>query len=255
MTKSRKQKKPTFLVGIWTIKLFVASIAAAGINAWYGSDLDTLSKIAAMAAAGLTALVIMFTVEAIGRSWATIGLLPLLLICAGVQAMTFEQSFKHYVEHPARHAFEKGLEPLEAELTRTTARLDTAQAALDALPALVLDPAMPKGRVEAQSKAWNDLRTPLNSAVTVAANARLIAQEKLEAARKGYASPADPMAVLIIGALLDIAAAFGIWALEATKRRLQIKKAVKATTKRRAAKPKQPKPIKGFKPYVAVSNT
>lgn len=255
MTKSRKRKAPTFLVGIWTIKLFVASIAAAGINAWHGSDLDTLSKLAAMMAAGLTALVIMFTVEAIGRSWATLGLLPLLAVCATVQAMTFEQSFKHYVEHPAKAAYEASLQPLVKELDRVTKLADTAQAAVDGFKPETVDcsPCRNTRREAAERDAQR--LAPLSAALETAKADRKAALDKLETARKAYVSPADPTAVLIIGALLDIAAAFGIWALEATKRRLQMKKTAKVTTKRRAYKPRQPNPIKGFKPYVAINNT
>jgi hypothetical protein len=218
---SNTQKPASYQTGIWMIRLFIGAIAAAGINAWYHADLDLLSKVAAMTAAGLTALVIMFTVEAVGRSWASAGLLPIIAIACLMQAATFEQSFHYYLGAPHKAAFDKTLEPFQAELVRTTKRLDTAQANLDALPALKLDPSMPTVRVKAQTAACKDLQAPLAAAVTLATQQRQNAQAALEKASKAYSPMAEPLVVAVIGGLIDVFSAFGIWALEATTRRVR----------------------------------
>lgn len=230
---SNTQKPASFQTGIWTIRLFIGAIACAGINAWYHADLDLLSKVAAMTAAGLTALVIMFTVEAVGRSWASAGLLPIIAVACVMQAATFEQSFQYYLEAPRKVAFDKTLEPLQAELDRTTKRLDTAQAALDALPAPVLTPVpgaacrcpqtqegVRLGNKDALA-AWEALRAPLMAAVTLATQQRQTAQAALEKAQAAYSPMIDGLTVGIIGGLVDVFSAFGIWSLEATARRVR----------------------------------
>lgn len=258
---SNTSKPATYQPAIWSVRLFIGSIAAAGIVAWYGADLDLISKVAAMVSAGLTALVIMFTVEALGRSWASALLLPILAICACVQAVTFEQSFRHYVETPHKATFEKGLDPLVKELDRTTKALDAAQVAVDAFVPETVDcsPCRNTRREAAERDALR--RAPLDKALAAAKVDRQAALTKLEDARKGYSAPANHLYVLIAGALLDIAAAFAIWALEMTRLKIrkeheakrEAERAKRAKAKGKVAKARPRAPI-GSKPYLIAAN-
>ena len=213
MTKSVKSKPSSLQGSIWTVKLFVGAVAAAGVNSYVQSG-PAFYPMAAVA--GLTAIVIMMTADHLNRSnW----LLPLLVICGLFQAANLEHSYQFYLEGPAKAAYEAGLKPLQAEVDRSTERLTKAQTALDAFAPEQVDcsPCRNTRREAAERDAAR--RNPLSAAVEVAKGDRKIAMDALQTAQHGYKPFADSLIVLVLGGLLDAAALASIAAMSGIARR------------------------------------
>lgn len=216
MTKSVNSKPSSLLVSIWTVKVFVGAVAAAGVNSYVQSG-PAFYPMAVVA--GLTAIVIMMTADHVGRNAASYWLVPLLVICGLFQAANLEHSYQFYLEHPAKAAYEDGLKPLQAEVDRSTTRLTKAQASLDAFAPENVDcsPCRNTRREAAERDAAR--RNPLSAAVEVAKADRKIALDALQTAKDGYKPFADSLLVLVLGGLLDAAALASIAAMAGIARR------------------------------------
>lgn len=216
MTKSVNSKPSNLLVSIWTVKVFVGAVAAAGVNSYVQSG-PAFYPMAVVA--GLTAIVIMMTADHVGRNAASYWLVPLLVICGLFQAANLEHSYQFYLEQPAKAAYETGLKPLQAEVDRSTERLTKAQASLDAFAPESVDcsPCRNTRREAAERDAAR--RNPLSAAVEVAKADRKIALDALQTAQHGYKPFADSLIVLVLGGLLDAAALASIAAMAGIARR------------------------------------
>lgn len=256
MARRTKTKTPGFKAGLFFLSLFCLAMGALGVYGWTQADMDLTTRIMTSFGAGATALVIPFTVIVIGRSWASAGVLPVLALCMGMQAVSFHNFYGVVIEAPHQRAFDLGLQSLTAEVTHTTGRLETAQAAIDSFPALMLPACLCPNTKRAETAAWEAQRNPLDAALTSAKADRQTAIKALEAAQANYQPMAPDLWIWIVGGLLDISIAMAIWSLEATGRKLRkdadVQRAKAKKPKRRTA---AKKPIKGFKPFVAVSNT
>ncbi len=216
MTKTVTRKPSSLQASIWTVKLFVGAVAAAGVASYAlsGPEYYPMAGVAA-----LTAIVIMMTADHVGRGWSSVLLVPLLVICGAFQAMNLEHSYQFYFEAPAKAAYEKKLEPLQDEADRAAGRLKTAEATLDAFQPEKVDcsPCRNTRREAAERDAQR--RAPLALAVETAKAEKKAAAEALNTAQKGYKPFADPMIILVIGGLLDIAALAAIAYMAGTGRR------------------------------------
>ena len=262
--------------------MFVGAVAAAGVASYIlaGPEFYPMAGVAA-----LTAIVIMMTADHVGRGWASLLLVPLLVICGCFQALNLEHSYQFYFEAPAKAAHEAGLKPLQDEADRTAARLKVAEAALDAFQPETVDcsPCRNTRREAAERDALR--RAPLAKAVDTAKAEKKEAADALDAAQKGYKPFADPLIVLAIGGLLDIAALAAIGYMAATGRRAvaeweaklaaeaqaeakreerRQEKARKFRAQQRAEREKakakaakaaaKAKPPQGFKPFLIAAN-
>lgn len=257
MAKRSKTKVPGFKAGLFFLSVFCFAMGALGVYGWTQADMELVTRIMTSFGAGATALVIPFTVIALGRSWASAGVIPVLALCMAMQAVSFHNFYGVVIEAPHKRAFDLGLQSLEAEVTRTTGLVDKAQAAVDAFPALVLPTCLCPNTKRAETAAWEAQRKPLDAALTTTKADRLASTTALAKAQATYQPMAPELAIWIIGGLLDISIALAIWSLEATGRKLrkdaEVHRAKAKKPKRKIAK--AIKPLKGFKPYVAVNNT
>jgi hypothetical protein len=285
MTTVIKTKPAGFKPGLVFLALFSFAMGALGLYGWLQSDMDQITRFALAFGAGATALVIPFTVIALGRSWASAGVIPVLMVAMAMQAVSFHNFYGVVIEAPHKAAFEAGLEPLKLEVGRTTDRLEKAQAALDAFPALALPDCLCPKTTAAKTASWEAQRAPLALAVETAKADRSAALKALSAAEATYRPLAPDWAVWLVGGLLDLSIALAIWSLEATARRIRkdheakLAAEAKAEAKReerrqekarelraqqRAAREKarakaakeaaKAKPPQGFKPFLVAAN-
>ena len=240
MTNAVKTKPAGFKPGLVFLALFSFAMGALGLYGWLQSDMDQITRLALAFGAGATALVIPFTVIALGRSFASLGVIPVLLVAMAMQAVSFHNFVGVAIEAPHKAAFDAGLLPLKAEVTRTTERLDAAQAALDAVEA----PALPErcrqvacpNTIEANAKAYALALAPKQAAVETAKADRQNARDALATAEAAYRPLAPDWAVWLVGGLLDLSIALAIWSLEATARRLRKEHEAKLETLQRTAR-------------------
>jgi hypothetical protein len=221
MTKTLNARPAGFKPGLVFLALFSFAMGALGVYGWFQSDMDQISRLALAFGAGATALVIPFTVIALGRSWASAGVIPVLLVAMAMQAVSFHNFYGTTIEAPHKDAFDAGLEPLQLEVGRTTGRLEKAQAALDAFPALVLPDCLCPKTTAAKTASWEAQRAPLALAVDTAKADRSAAVMALSDASEAYRPLAPDWAVWLVGGLLDLSIALAIWSLETTARRLR----------------------------------
>ncbi len=236
MTHSVKTKPAGFKPGLVFLALFSFAMGALGVYGWLQSDMDQITRLALAFGAGATALVIPFTVIALGRSWASAGVIPVLMVAMAMQAVSFHNFYGTTIEVPHKAAFDAGLEPLHLEVGRTTERLETAQAALDAFPALVLPDCLCPKTTAAKTASWEAQRAPLALAVETAKADRADAMKALSDAEAAYRPLAPDWAVWLVGGLLDLSIALAIWSLEATARRLRKEHEAKLETLQRTAR-------------------
>ena len=285
MTHSLKTKPVGFKPGLVFLAIFTFAMGALGVFGWWQSDMDQFTRFALCFGAGATALVIPFTVIVLGRSYASLGVLPVLAICMLMQAVSFHNFVGVVIEAPHRAAFDKGLEPLQAEVTRTTQLADTAQAALDKFPALQLPDCLCPKTTAAKVAAWEAQRAPLATELDKTKAERKAAQAALDEAAAKYAPMIPDFVLWIVGGLLDGSIALAIWSLEATARKLRKEheaklaaeaqaeakreerrqeKARKFRAQQRAEREKakakaakaaaKAKPPQGFKPFLVAAN-
>ena len=229
-----KSKPAGFKPGLIFLALFTFAMGTLGVFGWWKSDMDQITRFALAFGAGATALVIPFTVIALGRAFASLAVIPVLALCMGMQAVSFHNFVSVVIEAPHKVAFETGLQPLELEVTRTTALADKAQAAIDQFPALVLPGCLCPKTTAAKTASWEAQRAPLDKAAAKAGSDRQNAIKALSEARKAY-QPMIPEAFLwIVGGLLDISIAAAIWALETTSRKIREDHTRKAEAKAKA---------------------
>lgn len=236
MTNAVKTKPAGFKPGLVFLALFSFAMGALGVYGWLQSDMDQITRLALAFGAGATALVIPFTVIALGRSWASAGVIPVLMVAMAMQAVSFHNFYGTTIEAPHKAAFDAGLEPLQLEVARTTERLETAQAALDAFPALGLPDCLCPKTTAAKTASWEAQRAPLALAVETAKADRQNARDALAAAEAAYHPLAPDWAVWLVGGLLDLSIALAIWSLEATARRLRKEHEAKLETLQRTAR-------------------
>ena len=218
---SNTSKPASFKAGLIFLCLFTFAMGALGVYGWTQAELGTLTRIVLGFAAGATALVIPFTVIALGRSFASFGVIPVLVICMAVQAVSFHNFVGTIIEAPHKASFDAGLEPLQLEVGRTTERLNVAQAAVDAFPALILPDCLCPKTTAAKTASWEAQRAPLSAAVETAKADRQNARDALATASEAYKPLAPEEAVWLVGGLLDLSIALAIWSLEATARRVR----------------------------------
>lgn len=282
---SNTSKTAGFKPGLVFLATFTFAMGALGVFGWWQSDMDQITRFALAFGAGVTALVIPFTVIALGRSWASAGVIPVLLVAMAMQAVSFHNFVSVVIEAPHRDAFEKGLEPLQVEVTRTTGLADKAQASVDQFPALVLPDCLCPKTTAAKTASWEAQRNPLVAAQANTKADREKATTALAEAKAAYTPMIPELALWIVGGILDGSIALAIWSLEATARRLRkeheakLAAEAKAEAKReerrqqkareeraakRAAREKQKaaeakkaakaKPPEGFKPFLIAAN-
>jgi len=264
---SNTSKPASFKAGLIFLCLFTFAMGALGVYGWTQAELGTLTRIVLGFAAGATALVIPFTVIALGRSWSSIGVIPVLVICMAVQAVSFHNFVGTIIEAPHKASFDKGLEPLQAEVSRTTDRLNVAQAAVDAFPALILPDCLCPKTTAAKTASWEAQRAPLALAVDTAKADRQNARDALATASEAYRPLAPDWAVWLVGGLLDLSIALAIWSLETTARRLRkeheaklaeeraSQRAVRERAKAKAAKDAaKVRPVAPFVPKLVAAN-
>lgn len=218
---SNTSKPASFKAGLIFLCLFTFAMGALGVYGWTQAELGTITRIVLGFAAGATALVIPFTVIALGRSFASFGVIPVLVICMAVQAVSFHNFVGTIIEAPHKANFDAGLEPLKLEVGRTTERLNVAQAAVDAFPALILPDCLCPKTTAAKTASWEAQRAPLSAAVETAKADRQNARDALATASEAYRPMAPEEAVWLVGGLLDLSIALAIWSLEATARRVR----------------------------------
>lgn len=221
MTQSLNARPAGFKPGLVFLATFTFAMGSLGCYGWWQSDMDQITRLALAFGAGATALVIPFVVIALGRSWASAGVIPVLAVCMGMQAVSFHNFVGTIIEAPHKAAFDKGLEPLAAEVSRTTERLNVAQAAVDAFPALILPDCLCPKTTAAKTASWEAQRAPLSAAVETAKADRQNALDALATAQAAYRPMVPEMAVWLVGGLLDLSIALAIWSLEATARKIR----------------------------------
>jgi hypothetical protein len=260
---SNTSKPASFKAGLVVLTGFTLAMGACGVYGWAAGENGELTKWVLSIAAGITACVIPFTVIALGRSWSSAGVIPVLMLCMAMQAVSFHNFIAVAVEAPHKASFEESLQPLKDEVTRTTERLDTAQAALGAFPALVLPTCLCPQTKRAETEAWQAQRTPLDAALSTAKDDRQKALDALTIAQGKHQPLAPDLAVWIVGGLLDLSIALGIWALESTRRKLRVEyeaqREAELAAKRKArekVKAKAPKarPVQPFVPRLVAAN-
>lgn len=225
MTKALTTKPPGFKAGLSILALFSLAIGACGVFGWAAGDNGIAAKVFLGFLAGITACVIPLTVIVLGRSASSFGVLLVLALAMGMQAVSFHNFYGVAIEAPHKAAFDAGLQPLRDEVTRTTGRLEAAQAALDAVEA----PALPErcrqvacpNTVRASAEAYAAALAPKQTALDAARAERSDAIKALGAAEAAYRPLAPDGAVWLVGGLLDLAIALAIWSLEATARKLR----------------------------------
>lgn len=258
---SNTSKPASFKAGLVVLTGFTLAMGACGVYGWAAGENGELTKWVLGVAAGITAAVIPFTVIALGRSGYSAGVIPVLMLCMAMQAVSFHNFIAVAVEAPHKASFEESLQPLKAEVTRTTERLDAAQAALDTFPALVLPTCLCPNTKRAETEAWQAQRNPLDAALSIAKAERQKAQAELTKAEAAYSPLAPDWAVWTVGGLLDISIALAIWALEMTRLKIrkdheakrEAERAKRAKAKGKTAKVK-PRAPAGFKPYLIAAN-
>jgi hypothetical protein len=209
-------------------------MGSLGCFGWWQADMDQTTRFALSFGAGATALVIPFTVIALGRSYASAAVIPVLLVCMAMQAVSFHNFVGVVIEKPRKAAFDLGLLPLEAEVTRTTRLADQAQAALDQFPALVQPACKCPLTKEANLASWERTRAPMAQTQAATKADRQTAVTALAEARSAYQPMVPELALWIIGGLLDISIAAAIWALETTSRKLRKEHEAKVEAKAKA---------------------
>lgn len=233
MTKALTTKPPGFKAGLSILALFSLAIGACGVFGWAAGDNGIAAKVFLGFLAGITACVIPLTVIVLGRSASSAGVLLVLALAMGMQAVSFHNFFGVAIEAPHKAAFDAGLQPLRDEVTRTTGRLEAAQAALDAVEA----PALPErcrqvacpNTIKANAEAYAAALAPKQKALDTAKADRSDAMKALSDAEAGYTPLVPPLTVgplavdpvWLVGGLLDLAIALAIWSLEATARKLR----------------------------------
>lgn len=228
-------KPASFKAGLFFLVVFTFAMGALGVYGWWKSDMDLITRSVLCFGAGATALVIPFTVIALGRSFASLAVIPVLALCMGMQAVSFHNFVGSVIEAPHKAAFDRGLQSLAAEVARTTERLDTAQAAIDTFPALALPDCLCPKTTAAKVSAWEAQRNPLSKAVDTAKADRLQAIQAHETASKAYQPLAPDHLVWIVGGLLDLSIALAIWALEMTANRARKEHETRLASEARAA--------------------
>lgn len=251
MTKRTKAKTPGFKAGLIILAVFTFAMGSLGAYGWAAGQADLLTKSILVFAAAVTAAVIPFTVIALGRSWASIAVIPVLAVCMLVQAVSFHNFVDVVIEAPHNREFETRLQPFEAEVARTMGRLKVAEAALDAFVPEVVTCSPCRNTRNDAAKRDADRRAALVADVDAAKTARSAAQDTLKTEQDKYKPQIPAEVVWTIGGALDLSIALAIWGLEMTALRLR----AKAKTERaKAARPKR-KTTKAPAPKAPVRQT
>ena len=245
----RNHKAPGFLLARIVLYFVGAATAAFGIAGWIVPELPVKAfpdlPWAALVLAGLTALsagVVPFTCEVMGRSFWSVLLIPAALVFGGINACSFHHAVDALIEQPHREAHHREVvAPLQA-------KLEAAAAAARAHKAPVFPDTMGPKNVAARTAAWEAAHKPLLDAETKA-------QAAVDAA-PAYTAFAPNELVWAVAAAIDISLAFGLAGIALTTGSIQ--KRIDATKakrpKRKPAKARTAAPVKGFTPYVATRN-
>lgn len=189
---------------LWAASL---GLGAFGVAGWIASADSLAAQVLLASAAGVAACVIPATVHHIGRGWVSAGLALAILPFGFIAAYSTHHANEVLVEAPRKAAF-----TAEAEATVRTwaAQVETAQAKLDALPVLVLDPAMPAGRVRDQRQAWIDQRAAFVATLAEARAGHAAAVAARDERAAAYQPMAPDLAVWLVAGSLDLGIALGI---------------------------------------------
>lgn len=240
-TRSKARPKgPALTTGHVALWAASGAIGAFGIMGWVEGADTIASKILLGAAAGFAAVVVPAIVHHIGRGWVSM-LLPLVAVpFLFITAASTHNGWSILVEEK-REAVAVAAEADAVAIAQ--GKLDRADMALEGLAPLVLDPAMPKGRVEAQQAAWERSRAPLAAKVETRKAELATAVAALAAARAAHHPMASDLAVWLVGSSIDVAIALGLAVLSIIVRRKpdiakpKRSKAAKAKPKAQATAP------------------
>jgi hypothetical protein len=232
-------------VAFWAASL---GLGAFGVAGWVASSDNLAAQVLLGAAAGLSACVIPATVHYVGRGWVS-GLLALAVLPFGfIAAYSTHHANEVLLERPNRAVWTAEAD----QAVRTWAqRVEVAQAKLDGLQPLALDPTMPKGRVEAQAAAWKAQQAPLAQAVADARAGHAAAVVARDERAAAYVPMASDLAVWLVAGSIDLAIAIGIAVLSAIVRRKPAEPKRKTPNRKPAKRPATaPRGVKDWKPRV-----
>lgn len=219
---SHTPKTTTYATGRAALKAVAYSATLVSAAAWVLPVIDAglPSQVVGGALAAVTVCsVIAMTsvVSAIGRSWASMALIPGVLIIAALQAYSLHNANEVLIEAPRKAAH---LASADTVVTNAEHQLDTARTELKALPVLVVPEGVGPQGVVARRIVWEAQREPLAQAVETAKAELVEAKSARVEAETNYRSFVPDAAVWIVGLLLDLCvAALGIWGLEMTAKR------------------------------------
>lgn len=219
---TRTKKIPSFLLARLSLYLVGAATACFGVVGWYQPEPD-VTACALMALTGLSALVVPFNIEIVGKSRASVLVLFPALVFGAVNAYSVHHAVGMKIEEPRRLAYVASLAPKQAAL-------DTAKAAIVAHAAPVFPDTMGPKNIGARMDAWDRAHKPLTEALT-------LAQAEFDAA-PAYAPLVSDLFVWIISAAIDLSLAFGLAGISLVRGRLEEK------AKAERPKHKKRKPVK-----------
>lgn len=227
MATSNK-KAPGFLLARVSLYLAGAATASLGVVGWFDPRPDVAS-VAFMAAAALSALVVPFNIEVVGRARASALCLIPCLVFGMVNAYSVHHAVEKLVEGPR-------IEQHDAEHTGEAAAYAAArQAVLDHKP-FALSPDMPKGRVEMQQTSWDKAHAAL-------VKVRDEAKADLDAV-PAYVPMVDTVVLWVIAGLLDFSIAAGLCGIAMVRSRIEARLAAERAKARKVQK----KPAREIKP-------
>jgi len=215
---TKKVKTPGFWLGKAALFLFSAVLGVFCIVGWLESDANDANRYVMSALAGASALVIPFTIGALGRSAASFALLLPNALALLMSAYSTHNAVEVLVEHPRYEAHVASLEVLTSDLASAKAARAALQAPLYVAPACQSFCTNP---IKAAQATWQAQRDAYNADVKTADAAVAAVQARYDTAMASYAPLISGTLVAIIGGLLDLGVAVGIWALEATSRRIE----------------------------------
>jgi hypothetical protein len=200
-------------VALWAASL---GLGAFGVAGWIASADSLAAQVVFASAAGLAACVIPACVHHIGRGWVS-GLLALAVLPFGfIAAYSTHHANEVLAEAPRKAAF---VAEAEAQVRTWTARVETAQAKLDAHAPLVLTPGMPLERVREQDRVWADQHAPLVVALADARSGHAAAVVARDERAAAYQPMAPDLAVWAVSGSIDLAIVIGISVLGSIARR------------------------------------
>lgn len=219
--KSRTKKVPSFLLARLSLYLVGAATACFGVVGWYSPEPDVTACVL-MVLTGLSALVVPFNIEIVGRARASVLVLVPALVFGAVNAYSVHHAVGVKIEEPRRMAH------VAEVIAPKQAALDTAKAAVVAHVAPVFPDTMGPKNIAARMDAWRLAHAPLTEAMA-------LAQAEFDAA-PAHVPLVPDIIVWAISAAIDLSLAFGLAGISLVRGRLE-EKAKAERPKRKIRKP------------------